>query len=148
MIKSKINRSWKNLFKKMRTFSLMKKPKTTKSFSKKCKNASATILKRIDETAIVLIMMKEIWKWLLTKTIFLSFMRIWEHPFQTSPQNISDREEIVLLQMIISICHHFQTLKEMLRILMIQKIIKVIINWIKYASQMIKITWLKITVKI
>jgi hypothetical protein len=49
-----------NLIKKMRTFSLMKKPKTTKSFSKKCKNASATILKRIDETAIVLIMMKEI----------------------------------------------------------------------------------------
>jgi hypothetical protein len=96
----------------------------------------------------VLIMMKEIWKWLLTKTIFLSFMRIWEHPFQTSPQNISDREEIVLLQMIISICHHFQTLKEMLRILMIQKIIKAIINWIKYASQMIKITWLKIPVKI
>jgi hypothetical protein len=38
----------------------MKKPKTTKSFSKKCKNASATILKRIDETVIVLIMMKEI----------------------------------------------------------------------------------------
>jgi hypothetical protein len=39
-------------------------------------------------------------------------------------------------------------LKEMLRILMIQKIIKAIINWIKYASQMIKITWLKIPVKI
>jgi hypothetical protein len=55
-------------------------------------------------------------------------MRILEHPSQTSPPNISDREEIVLLQMIISICHHFQTLKEMLRILMIQKIIKAIIN--------------------